>query len=127
MARILFPGVTDVNEGLFEAEGGEKRARLRLLIAHLALRRFSLATNHYPDSLDALVPRYLTSVPLDPFADRALTYKKLSAGYLLYSIGDDRIDDLGAPSAPLALPVPKGDIVVAVDLAPADAGVEAKE
>jgi hypothetical protein len=45
-----------------------------------------------------------------------LTYKRLPAAYLLYSIGDDRVDDSGAPSAPFALPVPKGDIVVPVDL-----------
>jgi hypothetical protein len=98
------------------AAGGEKRARVRLLICHLALRRFWLSKKHYPQTLEELVPEYLAGVPLDPFADRVLTYKRLPAAYLLYSIGDDRVDDSGAPSAPFALPVPKGDIVVPVDL-----------
>ena len=130
LSRALFP-IGPTYDDLMDAAAGEKRARLRLLVCHLALRRHWLATNRFPDSLDALVPRYLASVPLDSFADRALTYKKLPANYLLYSIGSDLIDDSGAPCAPLAWPVPEGDIVVPVDLPPAgdaaDTGVKAEE
>jgi hypothetical protein len=111
LARALFPSEPITLDALVRAFAGEKRARLRLLIGHLALRRFWLATKEYPETLDGLVPRYLAAVPLDPFADRPLTYKRLPAGYRLYSIGDDRIDDGGTPAAPLALPVPKGDLV----------------
>jgi hypothetical protein len=57
-------------------------------------------------------------LPLDPFNQQALIYKKLPVGYLLYSVGHDRVDDSGAPTKPLTLPVPKGDLVVAVDLPP---------
>lgn len=88
---------------------------LPLLAAHLALRRFWLARNEYPETLDELVPRYLQAVPLDPFADRELIYKKLATGYLLYSIGHDRVDDGGAPASGFSWPRPKGDIVVDVE------------
>jgi hypothetical protein len=101
---------------LFEAAAGEKRARLRLLVCHLSLRRFWLSKKDYPEALEELVPQFLATVPLDPFGDHILTYKKLRDGYLLYSVGYDGIDDSGAPTMPLTLPVPKGDIVVAVDL-----------
>lgn len=104
---------------LFEAAAGEKRARLRLLACHLALRRFWLSKQDYPAALEELVPQFLAAVPLDPFGDRSLTYQKLPDGYLLYSVGYDGVDDRGAPTKPLTLPVPKGDIVVPVDLQPA--------
>ena len=104
---------------LFEAAAGEKRARLRLLVCHLALRRFWLSKQDYPEALEELVPQFLAAAPFDPFGDRILTYRKLPEGYLLYSVGYDRIDDSGAPTVPLTLPIPKGDIVVAVDLQPA--------
>ncbi|HVX13012.1 MAG TPA: hypothetical protein VHC22_17645 [Pirellulales bacterium] len=116
LTRAFAPNEAQTDDILMVAAGGEKRARVRLLACHLALRRFWLSTNGYPQTLDELVPRYLASVPLDPFADHVLMYKKLPTGYLLYSIGDDRVDDSGTPSAPFALPVPKGDIVVAVVL-----------
>jgi hypothetical protein len=117
VGRALFPSEeVAYDDVIFPAVFGEKCARLRLLVSHLALRRYWLAAQSYPNSLEKLVPNYLPGAPLDPFSDRALTYKKLPAGYLLYSIGNDRTDDSGSPSAPLAWPVPNGDIVVAVDL-----------
>lgn len=115
LAYALVPDEPDTLDALCLAVGAEKRARLRLLITHLALREFWLETNRYPDTLEELVPRYLPAVPLDPFADRALTYKKQSGAYMLYSIGHDRLDDSGTPAGPLALPLPKGDLVVDIE------------
>ncbi|HVX14124.1 MAG TPA: hypothetical protein VHC22_23260 [Pirellulales bacterium] len=114
LARALFPDEPFTNDRLLEAAGAEKRARLRLLLAHLALRRFWLATNEYPATLGELVPKHLAAVPLDPFADRDLTYKKLSTGYLLYSVGSDRVDDGGAPAK--GKPIATGDVVADVVL-----------
>lgn len=112
LARALFPSEPITLDALGRAAAGEKRARLRLLIGHLALRRFWLEAKGYPETLDELVPRYLPAVPRDPFSDRALIYKRLTTGYRLYSIGDDRVDDAGVPAKPLAWPVPNGDIVI---------------
>ena len=117
--RAFLPNEALTDDVLFDATGGEKRARLRLLVCQLALRRFWLSNKDYPEALEELVPQYLAAVPLDPFSDRPLAYKKLPAGYVLYSVGYDRVDDSGAPTVPLTLPIPKGDIVVAVDLPPA--------
>lgn len=118
LARVLFPGEPFTYDRVIELIAGEKRARLRLLVAHLALRRFWLAENKYPAALDELVPRFLPAVPLDPFVNRELRYKKRPADYLLYSIGGDLIDDGGLPAKPFTYPVSKGDIVVEVALSP---------
>ena len=96
--RLVYPSQPFGDDRSSAGWDREKRARLRLLIAHLALRRYWLAAKKYPDSLEELVPQYLATVPSDPFADRALTYKKLPASYLLYSIGEDRVGE--QPAAP---------------------------
>jgi hypothetical protein len=61
----------------------------------LAVQRYRLKHNKLPDSLNALVPDYLDSVPLDPFDGKELKYKKLDKGFVIYSIGEDQIDDGG--------------------------------
>ena len=106
-------GAHEANDPLWEAIAGQKRARLRLLICHLALRRLWLATHNYPATLDALVPQYLPAVPLDPFGGEVLIYRKLPMGYQLYSIGFDLNDDGGVPITPVSSTVlPTGDIVI---------------
>ena len=45
--------------------------------------------------LSDLVPTFLEEVPTDPFDGIPLRYKQLIKGYLLYSIGEDGVDDGG--------------------------------
>jgi hypothetical protein len=70
-------------------------ARLELAQTVIAVQRYRLRNDRLPDSLDNLVPDYLETVPLDPFDGKELKYKKLEPGYIIYSIGDDQIDDGG--------------------------------
>jgi hypothetical protein len=63
--------------------------------AALAAERYRLAENRWPNSLDALVPRYLEAVPTDPFDGRPLRLRRLPDGLIIYSVGPDRVDDLG--------------------------------
>ena len=71
-------------------------ACLRTAATAMAVERFRLAhQNQPPDSLAALVPAYLKSVPTDPFDGQPLRYKRLEKGYVIYSIGDDLKDDGG--------------------------------
>ena len=61
---------------------------------------FALAGYHhthhtYPDSLEKLTPRYLSSIPNDRFSDTSLKYVLKGDGYLLYSIGENQCDDNG--------------------------------
>jgi hypothetical protein len=70
----------------------------RLLDTRLALRAYRLDHGRYPDSVAQLAPAYLSRVPLDPFTGGApLKYRPSGAGYVLYSIGPDAVDDGGTP------------------------------
>ncbi len=70
-------------------------AKLELLIAAAAIRRYELAHDEPPPSLEALVPDYLPRVPRDPFGTGPLVYRPSGDGYLLYSVGDNGVDDGG--------------------------------
>lgn len=61
-------------------------ARLRL-----AARAYELEKGGPPPSLEALVPRYLDTVPADPFDARPLRYDPVRR--LVWSVGKDLVDD----------------------------------
>jgi hypothetical protein len=71
------------------------KAQLRCAVAALAAERYRLAEGHWPESLDALVPRYLAAVPTDPFDGQPLRLKRSEDGLVIYSVGADRKDDGG--------------------------------
>ncbi len=83
-------------------------AHRRLLLLELALRCYKAETGRTPAKLDELVPKYLPTIPSDPFGGRPLVYRKQGATWLLYSIGPDLVDNGGVPG-PRGLQ--KGDIV----------------
>jgi len=67
-----------------------------LLAVALALRAYQLERGEYPERLDALVPKCLTTIPGDPFSThKPLRYKRTGSKYLLYSIGPDGRDNGG--------------------------------
>lgn len=70
-------------------------AELRAAQAAIAVQRYRLKNDKLPDSLDALVPDYIESVPLDPFDGQEIRYKKLEKGFVIYSIGENQVDDGG--------------------------------
>ena len=66
-----------------------------MLVTELAIDEYRLERGHLPESLAELVPRYLPSIPLDPFSGQPLVYRQRSDGYLLYSVGANGVDDGG--------------------------------
>jgi hypothetical protein len=70
-------------------------ARLRAARTALAIERYRLKLGSLPPDLNALVPEYLASVPLDPFTGEAIKYGQLAKGYVVYSVGNDLSDDGG--------------------------------
>lgn len=70
-------------------------AQLRTAGVALAIERYRLAAGRLPDALADLVPAYLDVVPTDPFDGNELRYKKLEAGFVVYSIGEDLSNDGG--------------------------------
>ncbi|MHC4637734.1 MAG: hypothetical protein ACYTBP_07535 [Planctomycetota bacterium] len=73
----------------------ETIARLLAARTALAVERYRLAEKKLPDGLIELVPDYLNAVPKDPFDGKNLRYTKSEKGYVVYSVGKDRIDDSG--------------------------------
>ena len=75
-------------------------ARLRLGQTAIALQQFYNSNgNKFPDALTELSPKFIGSVPNDPFDGQPLRYRKAGAGFLLYSIGPDLKDDGGVRRA----------------------------
>ena len=72
-----------------------RTAHMRVAVTSLAIERYRLAGGSIVEELDELVPRYLESVPEDPFDGKSLRYKKLDKGYVVYSVGEDLVDDGG--------------------------------
>jgi hypothetical protein len=62
----------------------------------IALFRFKQDTAGYPETPDKLVETgYITKIPIDPFSNKPLAYRKTDADFLLYSFGEDLDDDSG--------------------------------
>ena len=82
-------------------------AQFRLGLTAVALEQFRVAhANHYPGSLSELNGgQSAASSQLDPFDGESLRYQRKGSGYLLYSIGVDRRDDLGDRAKDIAFTV----------------------
>jgi len=70
-------------------------AYLRLCRAGLAVQRYRAANGRLPDGLDEIAPGFIEAVPIDPFDDAALRYKRLDKGFVVYSVGKDGVDNGG--------------------------------
>jgi hypothetical protein len=86
-------------------------ALLRCTTAALAAERYRRDHRRWPEKLTELVPDYLPAVPQDPFDGRPLRLKRLPDGLVIYSVGDDRVDNGGVmdPDKPVG---PGTDIAV---------------
>ncbi|PKL46165.1 MAG: hypothetical protein CVV39_07545 [Planctomycetes bacterium HGW-Planctomycetes-1] len=62
----------------------------------IAILRFKQEKGRLPDDLQELITAgYLKSLPMDPFSDKPLVYKKTQDGFTYYSVGQDFIDNGG--------------------------------
>jgi hypothetical protein len=71
------------------------QAYIELAITALAVERFRHAQGRLPDDLKELAPQFLDAIPTDPFDGAALRYRRLTRGYVVYSVGQDGHDDGG--------------------------------
>ncbi|MBN9689572.1 MAG: hypothetical protein J0M24_04980 [Verrucomicrobia bacterium] len=71
----------------------------RAAVTACAVERYRLQhASKLPTQLEQLVPEFLPTVPLDPFDGRPLRYVPSREGYVLYSVGPDKVDDRGRPN-----------------------------
>jgi hypothetical protein len=69
----------------------------QMALTTLALKRYQIRHGKYAPELAALVPDFLPAVPRDPVDGKPLRYQLLGTSYLLYSIGEDGVDNGGDP------------------------------
>lgn len=68
----------------------------RLAGTAVALKRYQLKHGEWPETLEALVPEFLTTIPTDPGDGQPLRYRRQSNDeFLLYTLGYNGRDDGG--------------------------------
>ena len=76
----------------------EKKAEYEATITILALKRYFHENASYPENLQELLTKaYITKLPIDPYSDKSLVYKKVDNDFTLYSYGEDFEENNGTP------------------------------
>lgn len=92
ITRTLVPAVNTI--AMIDLRG---IARMDCALTALEVERYRLAEGRLPETLEALVPKFIEAVPIDPFDGKPLRYMRLEKGYTIYSIGEDGEDNGGVP------------------------------
>lgn len=101
LQTMFSDSVAGTDRAFTKALLGEVTARLTTTA--IALARYRLRHGNYPPDLNALVPDLLPAAPRDPADGAPLRYRRAGEnGYLLYSVGEDLVDDGGSPLKPEA-------------------------
>ena len=94
LVNMLMPAAARVIEISFR-----RKADIDALITTLALLRYKADKGQFPENLNQLVlAGYLKDLPIDPFSDGPLVYKRIGDDFTLYSFGADFDDDGGTYS-----------------------------
>ncbi len=100
------------------------KADVQATLAIIAILRYKQDTGGYPEDLEQLTAdAYLKELPMDPYSDKLLVYKKTGESFVLYSLGPDFDDDGGVenpkdsqvrkqegPGDEVFWPVPKSEL-----------------
>jgi hypothetical protein len=88
---VLMPALASVSE-----IGYRLSADVQSTLTVIALLRYRQDTGSYPASLDDLFAAgNLKHLPIDPWSDKSLVYKRTDDGFMLYGIGSNFKDDGG--------------------------------
>jgi hypothetical protein len=95
-----------------QAVVSRERADVRLAQTRLAMALAAFRQEHdtFPAALAELLPE-IGTLPRDEFSGRDFIYRRLDAGYVLYSVGENEQDDNGAKFDTM----PKGDDIRVFD------------
>ena len=97
--KLLLPAIA---KAIDERDGVECQIAGTILM--LSIEQYRAHSGHYPGSLTDLIPAILDELPRDPYSAEGFIYRKVSenlesAGYFLYSVGADGVDNSGTMSA----------------------------
>jgi hypothetical protein len=66
------------------------------------LERYRLANGQFPETLEALAPRFISRAPNDVITGQPYKYRRTDDGqFILYSVGWNEKDDGGVPGKTL--------------------------
>jgi hypothetical protein len=88
--KSLFPGMQQIATSMFRA-----KAQQEATATAIAIYRFQKKTGKLPKTLNDLSSTYLKEFPVDQFDGQLLRFQRKDDGFLLYSIGYDRVDNAG--------------------------------
>ncbi|UCE48911.1 MAG: hypothetical protein JSW47_01975 [Phycisphaerales bacterium] len=72
------------------------KAFYQATIVTLALKRWRLEKNVYPETLSELIAAgFIEALPMDPYSEKPLIYRRADDDFILYSVGPDFTDDAG--------------------------------
>jgi hypothetical protein len=90
-SRMLLPALGRAAEKCARAQSSVDLARIAC-----ALERYRLANGQFPDTLEALVPKFIEKLPYDVIGGQPLKYRRSDDGlFVLYSVGLNETDDGG--------------------------------
>jgi hypothetical protein len=93
IAQMLVPALNVIIRRAASAQTAADQAALAC-----ALERYRLANDQFPESLDALVPRFMSALPNDVITGEPYKYRRTPDGqFVLYSVGWNEKDDGGVP------------------------------
>jgi hypothetical protein len=102
--RGPFGFVASLGQGDFERGcqlTAHNQTEINQALIACALERFRIARGDYPETLDALVPQFLDTIPHDVIGGQPLHYHRGVGGtFVLYSIGWNGRDDGGVRGKP---------------------------
>ncbi|MFC1603544.1 hypothetical protein ACFL5F_00830 [Planctomycetota bacterium] len=91
LIRRLMRAMYGVSEFTYRRE-----ALYQATIVTLALKHCRLEKNEYPETLSELIAAgFLDELPMDPYSDKPLVYKKTDDDFIIYSVGRNFTDDGG--------------------------------
>jgi len=97
LASLLLPAL---NRIIIKVAVGQTVANQAAIAC--ALERHRLTNGRFPDTLDALVPQFITALPHDVITGEPYKYRRAADGqFLLYSVGWNEKDDGGVPGKTL--------------------------
>jgi hypothetical protein len=95
LTLILTPALNKINQIHLRV-----MAQADCAVTALAVERYRLKEKKLPETVEAMVPGYLPQVYVDPFDGKPLRYQLTEPGYMVYTIGEDGVDDGGRAQDP---------------------------
>ncbi|HPO11842.1 MAG TPA: hypothetical protein PLI09_00235 [Candidatus Hydrogenedentes bacterium] len=94
---------------------GRDQAQIQFATTAIAIQRYQSFTSKLPDSLNDLVPSFMSSMPQDPFDGQPMRYRRIENGYLVYSVGYNQQDEGGVAPAENQDRYRTGDIIFTLE------------